>query len=50
MDYVLSSLDMYADMTENLINYTFNVRSTCVAHPFFVKFTFSATDGLVPDE
>ena len=25
MDYILSSLDMYAAMAENLINYTFNV-------------------------
>ena len=25
MEYVLASLDMYANMAENLINYTFNV-------------------------
>ncbi|KAA1477253.1 hypothetical protein DENSPDRAFT_884939 [Dentipellis sp. KUC8613] len=27
MEYVLTSLDMYADMSENLINYTFNMAS-----------------------
>ncbi|KAI0271450.1 hypothetical protein BC834DRAFT_859558 [Gloeopeniophorella convolvens] len=27
MEYVLSSLDMFADMAENLINYTFNMAS-----------------------
>ena len=26
MDYILSSLDMFANITENLIDYTFNVR------------------------
>ena len=26
MEYILSSLDMIAGITENLINYTFNVR------------------------
>ena len=26
MDYILTSLDMIAGITENLINYTFNVR------------------------
>ncbi|KAI0321257.1 hypothetical protein OF83DRAFT_1168596 [Amylostereum chailletii] len=27
MEYILTSLDMYADMAENLINYTFNMAS-----------------------
>ena len=29
MDYILTSLDMIAGITENLINYTFNVSSSC---------------------
>jgi len=27
MDYILTSLDMFAGIAENLINYTFNVSS-----------------------
>jgi hypothetical protein len=26
MEYILTSMDMFAGITENLINYTFNVR------------------------
>jgi hypothetical protein len=26
MEYILTSVDMFAGITENLINYTFNVR------------------------
>ena len=29
MDYILTSLDMIAGITENLINYTFNVSLSC---------------------
>ena len=37
MDYILTSLDMIAGITENLINYTFNVSSlSCTSEDVFV--------------
>ena len=43
MDYILSSLDMFANITENLIDYTFNVR-LCLATCGFSSLRFLADD------
>ena len=42
MEYILSSLDMIAGITENLINYTFNVRALPTPR------RLSAANGTVP--
>ena len=40
MDYILTSLDMIAGITDNLINYTFNVR-------FATNYSRGRTNGRV---
>lgn len=30
MEYVLTSLDMFAGICDNLVNFTFNVRDNCM--------------------
>jgi hypothetical protein len=46
MEYALTSLDMYAALTENLIAYTFNV-SARLALNSPTKLSHSCADGLV---
>jgi len=38
MEYILASLDMFAGVSENLINYTFNV--SCLNYLFFFRSRF----------
>lgn len=40
MDYILSSLDMFANISENLINYTFNVRIFCHSHLTMLSYDY----------
>jgi hypothetical protein len=49
MEYILTSLEMFAGIGENLINYTFNVRSL-VPFPRAGWLTCARADGFVRDE
>lgn len=43
MDFVLTSLDMFAGIAENLINYAFNVR----LFPSLVYLLIGVVDGII---
>ena len=46
MEYILSSLDMFAGISDNLINYTFNVRYDFI-NDSLAKFTQHFVDVVI---
>lgn len=40
MEYILTSMDMFAGVSENLINYTFNVRNVILTHYVLLSMHF----------
>ena len=47
IDYIINSMDMFSSISENLINYTFNVSSTDKLFLFPYLLSQMSVDGLV---
>lgn len=49
MDYIIGSFDMFSNVAENLINFTFNVRSLVLKN-YCAQLTNNPLDGILRDE